>query len=97
VRHLGLDVELAHDAACQLEHATPNWLTDRLDAFLGYTQVNATGERISEMDGTLPQGMRSLLTSLSPRQSGRVVRCDIDNGLLAAPGRRPAWLLRAED
>jgi DtxR family Mn-dependent transcriptional regulator len=104
VQHLGLDVALAHDTACQLEHVTSDLLADRLDGFLGYPQVNATGERIPKADGTLPQGTHSLLASLSPGQGGRVVRCDIDSGLVGLlstcglyPGARVSIMATMKD
>jgi len=43
---LGFNYEAAHDAACQLEHATSRVLADRLDKFLGNPRVNPRGEPI---------------------------------------------------
>lgn len=76
VEKLGFDYDQAHDAACQLEHSTPNQVADRLDAFLGYPAVNPQGEPIPRADGVLPTRSLLPLTALSAGQESHVIRCD---------------------
>jgi len=78
VEKLGFEYDQAHDAACQLEHATPDRLTDRLDVFLGQPTVNPKGDPIPRADGALPARLLRPLTELSAGQRGHVVRCDVD-------------------
>jgi DtxR family Mn-dependent transcriptional regulator len=82
----------AHDFACQLEHATPNLLADRLDVFLGYPAVNPNGDPVPRADGMLPARPLHPLTALSAGQTGHVVRFDVDDasrGFLEEHGVRP--------
>lgn len=83
VNTLGFDYEQAHDAACQLEHSTPNQVADRLDAFLGYPSVNPQGEPIPRTDGSLPSRVLLPLTALSAGQRAHVVRCDVNEAARA--------------
>ena len=76
VEKLGFSYDEAHDIACQLEHATPRLLADRLDAFLDYPTVNPLGEPIPRVNGASASRPVHSLTALSPGQRGRVVRCD---------------------
>ncbi|RLC66577.1 MAG: hypothetical protein DRI48_04350 [Chloroflexi bacterium] len=96
VSKLGFEYAQAHDAACQLEHATPNLLTDRLDAFLGHPTVNPRGEPIPRTDGVLPARPLHPLAALSAGQRGHVVRCDVDKAaraFLDEQGMRPGATL----
>ena len=43
VDKLGFEYGEAHDIACQLEHATPDAVADRLDHYLDYPPVNPIG------------------------------------------------------
>ncbi len=104
VEKLGFDYAKAHEAACQLEHATPKLLADRLDAFLGYPSVNPEGESIPRADGSLP--VRSLLplAVLSAGQRGHVIRCDVSEAARAfldergvRPGATLAVVATADD
>ncbi len=96
VNKLGFDYEQAHQIACQLEHATPNLLADRLDIFLQYPSANPEGEPIPRADGALPARPLSTLAALSPGQQGHVVRCDAGDAACAfldQQGVRPGALL----
>jgi DtxR family Mn-dependent transcriptional regulator len=76
VQKLGFDYAEAHEAACQLEHSTPNLVADRLDTFLEYPSVNPEGEPIPKADGVLPTRSRLPLTKLPVGQACHVIRCD---------------------
>jgi len=104
VEKLGFDYAQAHDAACQLEHTTPDPVADRLDAFLGYPSVNPEGEPIPGADGALPALSLLLLTALSAGQRGHLVRCDVSDAALTflseqgiRPGATLEVLATAED
>ena len=92
VEELGLDDDQAHDAACQLEHATPDLVVERLDAFLGRPAVNPKGDLIPRADSTLPAPTLVPLVALSVGQQGHVVRCEVDEAsraFLVEQGLRP--------
>ena len=92
VEKLGFAYSQAHDLACQLEHATPNLLADRLDDFLGYPAVNPNGQPVPRADGMLLARPLHPLTALSAGQTGHVVRCEVDDastGFLEEQGVRP--------
>lgn len=76
VEKLGFDYDQAHEAACQLEHATSNLLADRLDVFLERPTVNPLGQPIPKAEGDLSARPSRLLAALSAGQRGHVVRCD---------------------
>jgi DtxR family transcriptional regulator, Mn-dependent transcriptional regulator len=76
VQKLGFDYAEAHEAACQLEHSTPNLVANRLDTFLEFPSVNPEGEPIPRADGILPIRSWLSLTKLPAGQSAHVVRCD---------------------
>ena len=104
VEKLVFEYAQAHDAACQLEHATPNSMADRLDAFLGYPSVNPEGEPIPRIDGSLPARSLLPLAALSAGQRAHVVRCDVDEATRAfldercvRPGATLAVVAMAED
>lgn len=101
VEKLGFDYDQAHEAACQLEHATPNPLADRLDAFLGYPSVNPKGEPIPRTDGSLPARTLVPLAALSAGQRGHVVRCEGGDAACAFLHERGvrsgAWLALVAD
>jgi DtxR family Mn-dependent transcriptional regulator len=99
VDKLGFDYEQAHDAACQLEHSTPDQVADQLDVFLGYPTVNPQGEPIPRADGSRPARTLTPLTALSAGQRGHVVRCDVDDAaraFLDEQGIRPGAKLTVE-
>jgi len=66
----------AHQAACQLEHTTPNLVADRLDAYLEYPATNPEGEPIPRANGVLPERSWHPLTQLAVGRSCIVIRCD---------------------
>jgi DtxR family Mn-dependent transcriptional regulator len=79
VQKLGFDYAEAHEAACQLEHSTPNLVADRLDAFLEYPLVNPEGEPIPRSDGVLSMLSWRPLTALLPGKACHVIRCDANS------------------
>jgi DtxR family Mn-dependent transcriptional regulator len=92
VEKLGFAYDQAHDAACQLEHTTPDLVADRLDIFLGHPAVNPEGEPIPGSDGKLPARFLYPLTAFSAGQRGHVVRCDVSEAaqtFLDEQGVRP--------
>jgi len=96
VGKLGFDYGQAHEIACQLEHATPDLLADRLDVFLGYPAVNPQGEPIPGGDRIRPARTLVPLTALSAGQRGHVVRCDVNDAVRAfldEQGLRPGETL----
>jgi len=96
VEKLGFDYDQAHEAACQLEHATPNLLADRLDVFLERPTANPLGQPIPRAEGDLSARPSRLLAALSAGQRGYVVRCDADEAArayLSERGIRPGALL----
>lgn len=96
VSKLGFEYAQAHDAACQLEHATSDLVADRLDVFLECPTVNPLGEPIPEAGGDLPVHPSRPLATLSAGQRGHVVRCDTDEAakaFLDEQGMRPGATL----
>jgi DtxR family transcriptional regulator, Mn-dependent transcriptional regulator len=73
VEKLGFDQKTAHDLACRLEHATPETLGERLDAFLGHPVVNPEGLPIPRGDRPSPLPHLADLASLAAGQVGHVV------------------------
>lgn len=96
VDRLGFHYDEAHDIACQLEHATPNQLADRLDLFLNYPPVNPQGDSIPRCNGQAPDLPTIPLAALPAGQRGRVAHCDLEGApfsFLAEQGIRPgAWV-----
>jgi DtxR family Mn-dependent transcriptional regulator len=83
VGKLGFDYDQAHEIACQLEHATPDLLADRLDIFLEYPAVNPQGEPIPRDDTAGLARTLVPLAALSAGQRGHVVRCDVSDAARA--------------
>lgn len=77
VERLGFEYSDAHDVACQLEHATPDSLADRLDLFLDYPPTNPVGEPIPRCDGRRLARSSVTLAALAPGQRGQVIRCEL--------------------
>ncbi len=48
--HLGLEPERADEVACEMEHITPEFVADRLSAFLGDPHFGPTGKPIPRFD-----------------------------------------------
>jgi DtxR family Mn-dependent transcriptional regulator len=104
VEKLGFEYSQAHDAACQLEHATPNLVADRLDVFLEHPIVNPLGQPIPRAGGDLPASPSRPLAALSAGQRGHVVRCGASEAARAfldeqgvRPGASLAVVATAED
>jgi len=55
VDHLKFNWSGAYEAACRLEHATSNVLTESLDAYLGHPVVCPHGNPIPDSEGHMPQ------------------------------------------
>jgi len=92
VKHLGLDSNQAHNAACELEHTTSDIVASRLDTFLGYPTVNPEGLPIPKTNCSLPAESLRSLSALHVGQSGHVIRCEVDEAsqsFLEAHGVRP--------
>jgi DtxR family Mn-dependent transcriptional regulator len=81
VNKLGFDYDQAHEIACQLEHATPDLLADRLDTFLEYPSVNPEGEPIPRGDRARITRTLVPLAALSAGQRAHVVRCDVSDAV----------------
>jgi DtxR family Mn-dependent transcriptional regulator len=96
VGKLGMNHVEAHEAACQLEHSTPNAVSDRLSAFLGHPTVNPEGLSIPTSDGILLERTLVPLASLSAGQRGHVVGYDVGDvarEFLLRQGLHPgAWI-----
>ncbi len=78
VQKLGFDYHEAHEAACQLEHSTPNLVADRLETFLEYPQVNPEGVPIPRANGILPVSPWLALIEMPAGRSCHVIRCDLN-------------------
>ncbi len=92
VEKLGFAYEEAHEAACEMEHATPKTVADRLDGFLQYPSVNPQGDPIPRRDGSIPPRTLVALTALPAGQRAHVVRCDVSDAaraFLEEQGVRP--------
>jgi len=99
VEKLGFEYTQAHEAACQLEHATSDAVADRLDVFLGRPAVSPLGQPIPRVKGdTLAHFLRPLAT-LSAGQRGHVIRRDMSDtarSFLDERGVRPGATLTVE-
>ncbi len=96
VDRLGFDYEQAHEIACQLEHATPDLLADRLDIFLEHPAVNPQGEPIPRDDAAGPPRILIPLVKLPVGRRGQVVRWDVSPSartFLTEQGLRPGVTL----
>jgi len=78
VERLEMAWEEAHEAACQLEHSTPEGVVERLDAFLGHPQVNPKGDPIPGAGGVLDEPSLRTLAEVEVGQRVFYVRCDGD-------------------
>ena len=97
VRELGFAYDDAHRVACDLEHATPARLAERLDAYLGHPHVNPQGEPIPSKDGDLQPRPTMPLTALSAGEAGHVLGIDAqgaERAFLEDHGIRPGAPLK---
>jgi DtxR family Mn-dependent transcriptional regulator len=79
VEKLGLDYQQAHEAACQLEHSTPDEVADRLETFLGNPSANPEGLAIPRANGRLPLRELTPLSEMAAGEHGHVVRVAVQN------------------
>ena len=103
VEKLGFDYDEAHEAACDLEHSTPDRVADRLDAFLSYPTVNPQGEPIPRSEGVLPTCIAVPISDLAAGQQGHVLQCQVGEPVRVAldeqgvrPGARVHLLVTSE-
>ena len=92
VEKLGFDYDEAHEAACRLEHSTPDQVADRLDAFLSYPAVNPQGEPIPRPEGVLPTCIAVPISDLNAGQQAHILQCRVGEPVrvgLDAQGIRP--------
>lgn len=97
VDRLGFDYDQAHEIACQLEHATPEALADRLDVFLEHPAVNPEGEPIPNGGASDVVRILRRLTALAAGEEGHVVQRDVSDGartFLDEQGIRPGATLQ---
>ena len=96
VERLGLGYAQAHDAACHLEHSTPDSVVDALEVHLDHPTVNPEGEPIPRPDGTIAERQLLPLSELSTGQRAHIVRAELDGStqaFLRELGLRPGvWL-----
>jgi len=74
VDHLGVDWAEAHDAACQLEHATAEAVTTALDAFLGHPTTCPHGNPIPDLNQPINEAETQPLSTLEIGQRGTIIR-----------------------
>jgi len=92
VDHLQMTWQTAHQAACALEHATPDEVIERLDVFLGHPSVNPEGEPIPPSSGIFSSVPLHPLARMEVGQTGHFVQCTADEpscAFLAGQGVRP--------
>jgi DtxR family Mn-dependent transcriptional regulator len=92
VEQLHMHWEEAHDAACRMEHTTPDEVIERLDLFLEHPQVNPEGEPIPTSAGGFSRVCPRPLTEFDAGHRVHCIRCLADEaacGFLAAQGLRP--------
>lgn len=62
-RHLGIPWEKVHEEAELLEHASSDYLTNHLDAFMGYPAFDPHGDPIPDEQGNIPEKDNQMLLS----------------------------------
>ncbi len=71
---LGLTWDEVHEEAEHLEHAVSENLIDRIDAYLGFPDVDPHGDPIPKADGSLADHVGERLSSCSVGEGFRLVR-----------------------
>ncbi len=74
VRTLELSWDEVHEEAENMEHAVSDRLVDRIDAYLGYPDVDPHGDPIPKADGTVMPRSGAILSGVSAGTSVKVVR-----------------------
>jgi len=77
VDKLGFEYDEAHEAACQLEHSTPERVANALDVFLDHPSVDPRGKVIPRANGALPETVELRLSELTVGQPAHTVRTDL--------------------
>lgn len=83
VEHLQMTWEQAHEAACRLEHTTPDEVMERLGIFLGHPRVNPEGEPIPPRSGIFSLAPPRPLAEMEVGQRGYFVQCTADEAACA--------------
>lgn len=83
VDHLEMAWEKAHDAACLLEHSTPDEVLNRLDDYLGHPRVNPRGDPIPGSSGSFEPPLLRSLAEVEVGQQAYYVRCGADQATCA--------------
>ena len=81
VHKLGYDYQAAHETACQLEHATPPHLADRLESYLERPAVNPQGEPIPYLGEEADVASNMPLSLLSPGEEAVVIHLEEDQAV----------------
>lgn len=74
VETLKLSWDEVHEEAEQMEHAVSDRLIDRIEAFLGYPEVDPHGDPIPKRDGSVADTQRHTLAECRPGDSFRLAR-----------------------
>jgi DtxR family transcriptional regulator, Mn-dependent transcriptional regulator len=83
IRSLGYSWDEVHDEAERLEHAVSNLFIERIEAALGFPELDPHGAPIPTTDGHIAPRRGTPLSELEAGQRGRVARVsDDDPGLL---------------
>lgn len=74
VRTLGMSWDEVHDEAEHMEHAVSDLLVDRIDAYLGFPQVDPHGDPIPRADGSIDEPDSRNLAECGAGEDFRLVR-----------------------
>jgi len=92
VEHLQMRSDEAHEAACRLEHTTPDQVVERLASFLSHPRVNPEGDPIPGSTGAFSMTRSRPMGEMEAGQSGYCIRCTADEAscaYLTGQGLRP--------
>lgn len=74
VQTLKLSWDEVHEEAEQMEHAVSDLLVDRIEAYLGYPEVDPHGDPIPKRDGSVADTLRHTLAECQPGDRFRLAR-----------------------
>ncbi len=74
VETLKLSWDEVHEEAEQMEHAVSDRLVDRIEAYLGYPEVDPHGDPIPKRDGSVTDTLRHNLAECRPGDQFRLAR-----------------------
>jgi DtxR family Mn-dependent transcriptional regulator len=77
VEMAGYAIDEVHDEACQMEHAISDRLADRLEAMLGYPQVDSHGHPIPDKAGSVASLDFLPLAEVSPGET--MIICQVSD------------------